>query len=365
MLSERPLRMSDIPDLRREPVRKGSPRVCSLHPLPEPPLTTVETAVRGRRPVPDPSPESATGPGEIASGGPATASPSGRSSAPPFVPRAVLAGLVPLLVTAVAGLPYYALPLGERLRSPWHPWMRPSGWIGQSAGLLAFTLFVFLWLYPIRKRLRGATFLGPVPRWLDAHIVAGVLMPVAGAVHAGFRFTGLIGWGYFAMLVVATSGVVGRYLYVRVPRGRAGLELSREQVAAERREILGALVESTGLEPRRLLDLLRPVPAGEGGGVVAMLLRMIRDDLDRRRAIRRLARAWDAAGTRPDRVKLRRVATLARREMALAQQIRLLDGTNRLLRLWHAFHLPFAITAFIAVTIHVLVAILFGATWFR
>jgi len=281
----------------------------------------------------------------------------------PFVPRAVLVGFLPLAVVALAGTPYWVLPLAERLRSPWHPWMRPTGWVGQSAGLLAFALFLFLWLYPVRKRLPRARFLGPVPRWLDAHIVAGALMPVAGAIHAGFRFNGLIGLGYFSMLVVAISGVVGRYLYVRIPRGRAGLELSREQVSAGRREILGELVETTGLDPRRILDLLRPVPAGERGGVVGALARMVRDDLDRRRAIRRLLREWDASRAAP--AKLMRVAALARQEMALAQQIRLLDATNRIFRLWHAFHLPFAITAFLAVAVHVAIAIVFGSTWFR
>jgi hypothetical protein len=286
-----------------------------------------------------------------------------RAAAPRFVPRAVLVGLIPLLVLAALGMPYYALPLASRLRSPYHEWLKPSGWVGQSVGLLAFALFAFLWLYPIRKRLKRAAFLGPIPRWLDAHIVAGVVMPVAGAVHAGFRFEGLIGLGYFSMLVVAFSGFVGRYLYVHIPRSRAGLELSREQASADRRELLGTLVESTGLDPRRILDLLRPVSVSGGGGIVATVLRMIRDDLDRRAAIRRLTREIGRSGAAPDRARLRSIRTLAWQEMALAQQIRLLDATNRLFRMWHAFHLPFAITAFLAVTIHVTVAILFGATW--
>jgi hypothetical protein len=301
---------------------------------------------------------------------------SNRPSAPPrraarstsnlaFVPKSVLFGLVPLVTIAVVGFPYYKLPLAERLRSPYHPYLRPSGLIGQSAGLLAFALFLFLWLYPLRKRIRKAPFLGPVPRWLDAHIVAGALVPVAAAVHAGFRFTGLIGLGYASMIVVAMSGVIGRYVYVRIPRSRAGLELTREQVSAERRDILGELVESTGLDPSQVIELLKPVPVAERTGILGTLWNLVRDDFHRRRAIARLMRQCGAgSGVRKSRARLHHVASLARREMALAQQIRALDATNRVFRLWHAFHLPFAITAFFAVSIHVAVAVAFGATWF-
>lgn len=323
-------------------------------------MTTVQIGAAGRPPAPPKTPEPAREATAASSTGRAA-----RSDAPPFVPKAVLGGVFPLLLLAAAGAPYYRMALAERLRHPWNAWLGPTGYVGQSAGLLAFLLFAFLWLYPVRKRLSSATWLGPIPRWLDAHIVAGVLMPLAGAVHAGFRFEGLIGLGYFSMLVVALSGVVGRYLYVRIPRGRAGLELSREQVSAERREILGTLVEKTGLDPRLLLDLLQPVSVAGGGNFVAVLSGLLRDDMDRRRAVRHLEKELRKSDRRFDAKELRKVVAFARREMALGQQIRVLDATNRVFRLWHAFHLPFAIMAFIAVGVHVIVAVLFGVTWFR
>ena len=325
-------------------------------------MTTVPAVAIKRSPAPSSPPDPRPG---VAASPRAPTSRAEKSHTPPFVPKAVLAGVAPLVMLAIAGSRYYALPMAERLRSPWNPWLGPTGWIGQSAGLLAFVLFAFLWLYPVRKRMSRASYLGPIPRWLDAHIAAGVVMPFAGAVHAGFRFEGLIGLGYFSMMVVGLSGVVGRYLYVRIPRGRAGLELSREQVSAERRDILAAIVESTGLDPRRVLDLLRPVPAAAGGNLLAILGRMFRDDLDRRRAIRGLEIEMRRAPVKIETSKLRKVAKLARREMALAQQIRFLEATNKVFRLWHAFHLPFAIMAFIAVAVHVFVAVIFGVTWFR
>jgi len=103
----------------------------------------------------------------------------------------------------LAGRAYYQAGIAVRVRSPWHAWLKPSGTIGQSLGLLALALFLFLWLYPLRKKLgRRAERLGRVPLWLDVHIVAGLLVPLVAAVHAGWRFNGLIGLGYLSLFVV-------------------------------------------------------------------------------------------------------------------------------------------------------------------
>jgi len=51
-----------------------------------------------------------------------------------------------LVAICIGGARYYLEPMAARVRSPWHAWLKPSGYIGQSAGLLALTLFLFLWL---------------------------------------------------------------------------------------------------------------------------------------------------------------------------------------------------------------------------
>jgi hypothetical protein len=55
---------------------------------------------------------------------------------------------------------------------------------------------------------------------------------------------------------------------------------------------------------------------------------------------------------------------LADREIALDQQVRMLEGTHRVFRFWHVAHRPFAITALVAVIIHIVVVVSLGATWF-
>jgi hypothetical protein len=65
-----------------------------------------------------------------------------------------------------------------------------------------------------------------------------------------------------------------------------------------------------------------------------------------------------------DPAAVRQVGRLASREAALSQQARMLSATQRVFRFWHVAHRPFAVTALIAVVVHVAVVVAFGATWF-
>ena len=274
---------------------------------------------------------------------------------------------IPSLVTAW-GLPYYVLPLAQRLRHPLHPVLKSSGPLGLAFGALALTMFLFMWAYPFRKKARWLAWTGPVGRWLDVHIVMGLSLPVIAAVHAGWRFDGLIGLGMLAMVIVSLSGIVGRYLYTHIPRNRAGLELSLEESGAERRVLLTELAVETGLTPQEVERSLG-LDAGPqaSGGLPRTFARLLTDDVTRWRTLHRLRREWSRgprAQTLKDGARLGRALRLARRELALTQQVRLLDATRRVFAWWHVAHRPFALTALLAVVIHVVVAVWIGGVRF-
>ena len=273
-----------------------------------------------------------------------------------------------LLVVNVAGARYYALPMSQRVRSPLHPLLRSSGIVGQTAGIVALAIFGFLWLYPLRKRWRWLAFTGSVGRWLDVHIAAALTLPLLLAIHAAWRFGGVIGLGVWAMMIVCASGIVGRYLYVRIPRSRSGAELSLEEVAGQRRALTQQIVDATGLDLHEVQTLIAVGPAGGAPTSALRALRlMLVNDLTRWRFRREIARRWRALGARGaelDEEALDTVAECAAREMALAQQVALLAATHRIFRWWHVAHRPIAVTALIAVAIHVAVVVAVGATWF-
>jgi hypothetical protein len=289
-----------------------------------------------------------------------------RSTGPHLHP-ATATILVTLLGITVVGLPYYLLPVGDRARHPFHPWLKPSGYIGQTAGLLAIAIFVFLWLYSLRKHVRWLAWTGGISRWLDAHVLLALPLPLLVAIHSAWRFDGIIGLGFWAMMVVWLSGIVGRYLYAKIPRSKAGIDLSIEEIAAQRKSLLEEIAAQTGLEASVVESALAAdPPPSRDAGFWTTLRRMATDDLARRRAAKRLHKTilrHHPLRRAEDRARVRESLRLAKREMALTQQAQMLEATHRLFRFWHVAHRPVAVTALAAVLIHVAVVVSLGATW--
>lgn len=268
-----------------------------------------------------------------------------------------------LTMINVLGASYYLAPSAQRPRHALHSLLKPSGLVGQTAGILAFLIFLFLWLYPLRKKVRALAFTGPIGRWLDVHVTMALGLPLLLTIHAAWRAEGVIGLGFGAMLVVCASGIIGRYLYARIPRARSGVELTREEVASERDALLAEIAAAIGESADAVRRAITPPDRAPATGVLQVIERLVLDDVRRFARTRRMVREWSA---RPgiDRKTVARAAKLASREMALTDRSRMLDATHRVFRYWHIAHMPFAITALLAVTIHVVVVVVMGATWF-
>lgn len=284
---------------------------------------------------------------------------------------ALWAVLLALAAITVVGLPYYSATAAERVRSPLHPWLKPTGYIGQSVGVVSFALFLFLWLYPLRKKLSSLAFTGSVSRWLDLHVIAGLCIPLLAATHAAWRFTGLIGLGYGAMMVTWLSGIVGRYLYLHIPRRQSGVKMTLDEAEAERRGLLEQISATTGLEPELVAHILSaglaPSPEADPSAPKAVL-RMLTDDFRRWRIVRSLHWEWRGVVKADEPIEgalLGKIRGLALREIALSQQARMLGTTQRLFGYWHVAHRPMAISALIAVLLHVGTAVALGVTWFH
>jgi hypothetical protein len=267
-----------------------------------------------------------------------------------------------LIAINVLGAPYYLAPTTARPRHPWHQLLKPSGDIGQTAGILAFVIFVFLWLYPLRKRWKSLKWTGAVARWLDVHVTTALGLPLLLTIHAAWRSDGVIGLGFIAMLIVCASGVVGRYLYVRIPRAKSGVELTRDEVAAEQANVLQELSKALNEPLDELRKLIEPAERKATTSVWGVLEGLMLNDVRRWQRRRELSALWARKGVSKSTIK--KAVTLASREIALTDQVRMLEATQRVFKFWHIAHMPFALTALIAVTVHVVVVIAVGQTWF-
>jgi cytochrome b561 len=161
----------------------------------------------------------------------------GRLGALGRAPELVYAAAAIVAVTALYGVAYSqagAFPTASSL-------------VGHGIGVAGFVLMLLTAaLYPLRKLRTGARW-GRTAGWLKFHMVTGLVGPYMVLLHTAMSFSGLAGLTMLLTLVVVASGVVGRYLYTRVPRSAQGLETAAgggqaEQLArlAKRRRALAA-----------------------------------------------------------------------------------------------------------------------------
>ncbi|OIN93272.1 MAG: hypothetical protein AUJ20_04750 [Comamonadaceae bacterium CG1_02_60_18] len=89
-------------------------------------------------------------------------------------------------------------------------------WIGVTGGVM----MVLLFSYPLRKHFAFTRNWGRMKWWFLVHMVLGVGGPTLILLHSTFRVGSLnAAVAMYSMIIVALSGVVGRFLYARVNRG--------------------------------------------------------------------------------------------------------------------------------------------------
>ena len=98
-------------------------------------------------------------------------------------------------------------------------------------------MMLLLFSYPLRKYVRFMHRLGKVKWWFLVHMVLGIGGPLLILVHSTFRI-GSLNAGGGAVQHAASwsrSGVVGRFIYVRVHRGLYGEQTILQRAAGARR----------------------------------------------------------------------------------------------------------------------------------
>ena len=80
------------------------------------------------------------------------------------------------------------------------------GYIGTGLLLLAI-------LYPIVRRINAFRFVANARVWFDLHLMAGTVGPMFIVLHSAFKLDNWVSAAFWSMIIVAISGVVGRYMY--------------------------------------------------------------------------------------------------------------------------------------------------------
>lgn len=284
---------------------------------------------------------------------------------------AYLLAIVGTIALLVYGFTYYWSSPEQRALSPKHAYLKPSGVIGLRLGMFGFLLFLFIFLYPLRKKWAWLGRQGSSQRWLDFHVLLGLLAPVVITFHSSFKFSGIAGVAFWIMVMVALSGVVGRYIYAQIPRSISSAELSLQE-AQEQSLRLGTQLKNAGiLSPQDIDGLLRlpDMRRVQSFSLMGVLWRTLLFDLGfpfriwrlRQKMLWSQRRCWSLVGLgRGQNAVLERTISMAREQTVLAKKILFLSKSQRMLHLWHIIHRPFSYSFAVLASIHVILMLMLG-----
>ena len=261
-----------------------------------------------------------------------------------------LAGTAYLIYT---GYTYYQLPLEERFYHPHYDWFKPSGLFGQGLGVIGTLMIAFgVGIYIARKRYGFLERFIRLKYLLEFHIFLCVLGPILILFHTTFKFGGIVSVAFWSMVAVVLSGVVGRFIYIRIPRAVGGQELSMQEIQDRREGLLAQLAEQGGEQSRDILSLL-----DRSGSAKGWLGRAI-EHWEIRKAIKKILQTTHLTAS-----QRREILLLVKEELALRNSVARLEQMKKLFQYWHVVHMPFALIMLIIVLIHVIVTVSLGYRW--
>ena len=263
--------------------------------------------------------------------------------------------IVMSIYLAVAGYEYYATPIEERFYLDSHDWFKPSGIFGQGLGVIGTLLMAIgVFIYILRKRYN---FLGKFIRLkylLEFHIFLCTIGPIMVLFHTAFKFGGIVSVAFWSMVAVVLSGVIGRFIYIQIPRTIEGQEMTLGQIRHIKSVLSETLRVSFGLDQ----DMSALITRFTGSTANHSFLQRY---FDRRKAISTIKKALTDKNIH---IRERRnILKMVNEEITLAGRIGRLQTMQKLFKYWHVAHLPFALIMLIIVILHVGVAIAFGYTW--
>lgn len=143
------------------------------------------------------------------------------------------------------GWDFYSLPLEERFYHPRYDWYKASGILGHGLGIVGTVMILFgVVMYITAKKYGYLDRYIRLKYLLEFHIFLCTLGPILVLFHTTFKFGGIVSVAFWSMVVVVLSGVVGRYLYLQIPRSISGRALSVQEVQAEHSALLGQMSDS-------------------------------------------------------------------------------------------------------------------------
>ncbi len=246
------------------------------------------------------------------------------------------------------GYTYYSTPLEERFYHPSHNWFKPSGVYGQGLGILGTIMITFgVSIYIARKRYNFLSKYIRLKYLLEFHIFLCTLGPILILFHTAFLFGGIVSIAFWSMVAVVLSGVIGRFIYIQIPRTIEGRALSLKEVKHMKTDVAVVLTEKYKLD-EHIVDSIVSYTNEEKVSGNYKTTGNLRKELKRINLPKK------------ERIS---ILKMVKNELSLSRKIGRLETMQRLFKYWHVAHMPFALIMLIIVIIHVGVTLTLGYKW--
>lgn len=276
--------------------------------------------------------------------------------------RALLARVASYLFTLLV---LWAMYRGWSLRE--RHYLTAENGAGYWLGIAGGSMMLLLLLYPLRKHLRFMRQWGAVRYWFFTHMLFGILGPLLILFHANFGTGSLNSNVALAcMLLVAGSGLVGRFLYTRIHHGLYGRKASLDELITfadnNRAQLawINAVDDAVAEQFRQTRELALRQSNTLSASAANWLRFMLHYWWQKPRIKKRLAvsltrvaglKGWSAPQFRQQR---RQSFRHVNEFFSASRKVLEFGFYERLFSLWHVIHLPFFIMLVLSGIVHVI-----------
>lgn len=264
-------------------------------------------------------------------------------------------------------LPFFALTGALVWLSARGEYYTPGDDFGYYLGLVGAIMMLILLLYPLRKHVGFLQKLGAISHWFRLHMLFGIVGPLLILFHSTFTIGSLnAGVAIGCMVLVAGSGVIGRFMYRRIHHGlygrRATLQEMQAQLGTQEGEVRSKFHFAPRVETRLQAfgDLAHARPDGFLRSTWQFLTISLRARRVHAQCNRELRKVLGGYATQRgwDHVKLQRRLAAAsekiRAYLEAARHTAQFSIYERLFSLWHILHVPFVFMLVISGVVHVI-----------
>ena len=238
---------------------------------------------------------------------------------------------------------------------------------GYALGIIGGTLMLLLILYPVSKRTTLLKRLLPMRYWFGLHMLFGIIGPVMILFHANFHIGSLNSMvALVSMLLVAGSGLIGKYIYTNIHHGLYGRRISvqelRDEAKTEYEEL--SLIYAMDEKLNQRHNIMEKRVMQDYTGITLSIVHAMLLAIDSRRlkyGVKRILKSaghGDVLSVNDDGIsvndqKRKLILEFVDRYSLSLRKVATFRIYERLFSLWHILHLPLFIMMIITAVIHI------------